>query len=84
MYKLRILRWEDYSGSSVWAEYNHKSPYKGKRGFEESESKPEKGEVMTKAEVRVMPLLALKIKEDHKPRDVGCLRMSMARRQILP
>ena len=57
----------------MWAEYNHKSPYKGKRGFEESESKPEKGEVMTKAEVRVMPLLALKIKEDHKPRDVGCL-----------
>ena len=57
----------------MWAEYNHKSPYKGQRGLEESESKPEKGEVMTKAKVRVMPLLALKIKEDHKPRDAGCL-----------
>ena len=73
MYKLRILRWEDYSGLSVWAEYDHKSPHKGKRGLEESESKPEKGEVMTEAEVRVMPLLALKIRQDHKPRDAGCL-----------
>lgn len=25
--KLRILRWQDYSGLSVWAQCNHKSPY---------------------------------------------------------
>ena len=26
--KLRLLRWGDYPGLSVWAQGNHKSPYK--------------------------------------------------------
>lgn len=28
MIKLCILGWEDYSGLSIWAQCNHKDPYK--------------------------------------------------------
>ena len=33
--KLRILRWEDYSGLSKWTLCNHKDPYKREAGGSE-------------------------------------------------
>ena len=42
MNKLRILRGGNYSGSSGWAQCNHKGPYKGKREAGEWESKKQR------------------------------------------
>lgn len=36
MMKLKILRWRNYSGLSMWPEYNHEGSYK--RAVSESES----------------------------------------------
>ena len=36
--KLKVLRWEDYSGLHGWAQWNHRGPHK-LRGRQESQSK---------------------------------------------
>ena len=48
----------------MWAEYNHESSHKWKREADELEEK--RGDAMTGAEVRGMPLLALKVEQGHR------------------
>lgn len=57
---LRILRW-DYLGLSRYAQCNHKGPWKGWGGKRVREG------VKAEAEVEVMRLLALKMKESQEP-----------------
>ncbi|KAF6131107.1 hypothetical protein HJG60_008001 [Phyllostomus discolor] len=59
--KLRILRWEDYSGLSKWTHCNHKDPYKREA---ESGMWPRK-QSKSRREIKDVTQLAVKVEQGH-------------------
>lgn len=56
----------------MWVESNNKGSLKVKEG--DGSISTREGRCDNRSRGRVLPLLALEMGEDHKPRDVGCLQ----------